>query len=66
MANRCKVCKWLYEEKGILGHLECRRYPPTIYCRVGLISIVQTQYPRVEEDFWCGEFEKEETTETSR
>jgi len=62
MANRCKVCKWFYEKQGILGHLECRRYPPTIFPQGGIASFtLETQYPRVEEDFWCGEFEKEET-----
>jgi len=59
MKKCCKNCKYSYEKSGILGSLQCRRYPPTIFARGGIMTAfnIETKCPKVEEENWCGEFE---------
>jgi len=47
----CKTCRFFIEHENDVG--ECRRFPPTVVMQQN--HETRTVFPRVYENYWCGE-----------
>ena len=63
--RQCRNCRWFSPEnaKDNWDEGECRRYPPVhvdkVYCASPFLEGgLPSEFPCVQGDWWCGEWEK--------